>query len=278
MRLFVNGTLASYPNLQQLAQGGDRRELLQAWISSGENLSAAEATMSLTKSSSLTGTKARKVDSIIARGGGIEDEDAPGVLEETRYWVLSHQTRVDCTATATEQQVRVNMRPSAAAVGAMLTEDEPCQIRATPTAQQASLSGDVLRAHDAYNEALAAAVGPKSAAAKSRQSGKAEKRPISELSFKTPKEKLTRFSRVTVKKDLKDVAGILMDMPSEGTADLIQQLMASQSSLKDLVKRLSGLDTFEQINPICAEIALAADSLRLVKGKAKGLMAELKRR
>ena len=55
--------------------------------------------------------------------------------------------------------MRVNMRPSAAAVGAMLTEDEPCQIRATPTGQQASLSGDVLRAHDAYNEALAAAVG-----------------------------------------------------------------------------------------------------------------------
>ena len=44
----------------------------------------------------------------------------------------------------------------------------------------------------------APAAGPKSAAAKCRQSGKAEKRPISELSFKTPKEKLTRFSRETV--------------------------------------------------------------------------------
>ena len=32
-----------------------------------------------------------------------------------------------------------------------------------------------------------------------------------------------------------------MDMPSEGVADLIQQLMASQSSLKDLVKRPLGL-------------------------------------
>ena len=27
-----------------------------------------------------------KVEAIIARGGGIEDPDAPGVLAETRFW------------------------------------------------------------------------------------------------------------------------------------------------------------------------------------------------
>ena len=37
----------------------------------------------------------RKVAAIIARGGGIPDEDAPDVPEETRFWVLTEQNKVD---------------------------------------------------------------------------------------------------------------------------------------------------------------------------------------
>ena len=37
----------------------------------------------------------RKVAAIIARGGGIPDEDAPDVPEETRFWVLIEQQKVD---------------------------------------------------------------------------------------------------------------------------------------------------------------------------------------
>lgn len=37
----------------------------------------------------------RKIDSIIARGGGEEDPDAPGILEETKYWCLAEESRDD---------------------------------------------------------------------------------------------------------------------------------------------------------------------------------------
>ena len=41
------------------------------------------------------GFSERKVASIIARGGGIPDEDAPDVPEETRFWCLLAQEKTD---------------------------------------------------------------------------------------------------------------------------------------------------------------------------------------
>ena len=45
------------------------------------------------------------MDAIIAKGQGIEDEDAPGVLEETRYWVLASQSR---HGAAQQHKIRLN--------------------------------------------------------------------------------------------------------------------------------------------------------------------------
>ena len=37
----------------------------------------------------------RKIASIIARGNGVPDEDTPEIAEETRYWILVGQEKVD---------------------------------------------------------------------------------------------------------------------------------------------------------------------------------------
>ena len=39
----------------------------------------------------------KKIDSIVARGGGVPDRDAPSVLEETKFWCTVEETRVDST-------------------------------------------------------------------------------------------------------------------------------------------------------------------------------------
>ena len=46
------------------------------------------------------GFSERKISNIIARGGGIPDEDAPDVVEETRYWCLIEQERTDTSTTS----------------------------------------------------------------------------------------------------------------------------------------------------------------------------------
>ena len=37
----------------------------------------------------------KKVDAIVARGGGVPDRDAPLVLEETKFWVTVEESRED---------------------------------------------------------------------------------------------------------------------------------------------------------------------------------------
>ncbi|CAJ1424865.1 unnamed protein product, partial [Effrenium voratum] len=197
-----------------------------------------------------------KVDAIIAKGQGIEDKDAPGMLEETRYWVLASQTL---------QTMRVNARPTKAAMQTILDplNLDPCMLRAgAPKPAAAGLSGDILRAHDACNE---------------QQVNRTEKKALSEMTFNTPKEKAARYS-AEVKKELKDVAGILMDMP-QCSEELAGALRHSQGQLTALnAQLLSGLATFEELTPICEDIAVAVDKLRLIKGQSKGLLAELKKR
>ncbi|CAJ1447132.1 unnamed protein product [Effrenium voratum] len=202
--------------------------------------------------------------------------------------------------------MRVNARPTKAAMETILDplNLDPCMLRAgAPKPAAAGLSGDILRAHDAYNEQQAA--GPKAAALSARGStsgskvNRAEKKALSEMTFNTPKEKAARYSSglirtvdlllrrrtsgAEVKKELKDVAGILMDMP-QCAEELAGALRDSQGQLTALNAQLpggfllSGLATFEELTPICADIAVAVDKLRLIKGQSKGLLAELKKR
>ncbi|CAE7248377.1 unnamed protein product, partial [Symbiodinium pilosum] len=46
----------------------------------------------------------RKIESIISRGGGEEDPDCPGCLEETKFWVITKRTKTEATEQRTDEE------------------------------------------------------------------------------------------------------------------------------------------------------------------------------
>ncbi|CAE7162963.1 unnamed protein product, partial [Symbiodinium necroappetens] len=94
----------------------------------------------------------QKVESIISRGGGVEDVDAPGCLPETKFWVTVEEEVVDETEATVEQRLSVRARPSADMMTSILDVGQlQRQARSSP------LNGDVLRAFDTYNTEIAKA-------------------------------------------------------------------------------------------------------------------------
>ncbi|CAE7314104.1 unnamed protein product, partial [Symbiodinium sp. CCMP2592] len=54
-----------------------------------------------------------KIAHIIATHQGHPDPDAPDVLEETRYWITVEESREDQLEVRHQENLRVNMRPTA---------------------------------------------------------------------------------------------------------------------------------------------------------------------
>ncbi|CAJ1342988.1 unnamed protein product, partial [Effrenium voratum] len=285
-RLINNGTVAhGYPNCHELANGSlkDRQKLLQQFVCNGQNIEACEGKLEASKTQELEGKKRyalvpvkdmknapwnfsqRKIAAIISKGGGIEDEDCPGVLEETRFWVLAEHTRTDTVAVKMQESMSMRTSASHALTSIMGTGVNPSLERAPIRSPSAPLSGDVLRAYDNYNQQLQSLVADEGAprtnksgqgqskkSAPSAISRSTAKKPLLEQTFNTEKEKHQRWSN-EVKKELKDIAGFLVDMPSD--SELTKTLKRHQRALKTLASKFKDLKTFQEMEPACTEIA-----------------------
>ncbi|OLQ03839.1 hypothetical protein AK812_SmicGene13151 [Symbiodinium microadriaticum] len=78
----------------------------------------------------------KKVDAIVARGGGVPDRDAPLVLEETKFWVTVEESRENTEGVELmyKEELNLHMQPDTSAA-----------------------TREILRAYDAYNSELASA-------------------------------------------------------------------------------------------------------------------------
>ncbi|CAE7421377.1 unnamed protein product [Symbiodinium sp. CCMP2456] len=177
----------------------DRQELLKRWVQTGGNVSATEASLEASRTSrsrartvkrlvpvkDMTEAPYRfskprmliyemqnvlldvehvamrqKIEAIIARGGGITDPDAPGVLAETRFWVTHMVESADEVDVEVAQRLKVNCEASGAMVDGILGSDphnSGFMGRGKASAAAPGLNMDVLRAFDQYNNDLAAA-------------------------------------------------------------------------------------------------------------------------
>ncbi|CAE7682522.1 unnamed protein product [Symbiodinium necroappetens] len=177
-RIVESGQLSAYPSMHQLANGivKERAELLKRWVSSGENLANCEHLIIAQRTCNQEGRRKmkliavkdmRKVEHIISTRQGIEatwhvnDRDAPGIHEETKYWVTIEETAEDSVNVQHKQQFSAQAAATAAAAQNILSAPiEPTMMsrpRANPS--PGPLSGDVLRAFDGYHQNLAEAAG-----------------------------------------------------------------------------------------------------------------------
>ena len=93
----------------------------------------------------------QKVEAIIARGGGISDPDAPGVLAETRFWITHVVEAADEVDVEMRQMIDGILGGDPINTGFMGKSNKA-------TAAAPGLNMDVLRAFDQYNNDLLATV------------------------------------------------------------------------------------------------------------------------
>ena len=108
----------------------EKKELLKKWILSGQNAANIEADIVLSKTQSRTHTNQRelltpqqmldrkmpldKVRAIVAKGGGIPDEDVPHLASCTRFWVSTGTTLQDVDEQKKVAEIRARADPSTA--------------------------------------------------------------------------------------------------------------------------------------------------------------------
>ncbi|CAE7360185.1 unnamed protein product [Symbiodinium natans] len=141
--------------MHKLANGTtkERAELLRRWVSSGENLQQCEHSINVSRS---TGVAGRRKVALVA----VKDRDAPGIAEETRYWVTIEESHTDYVDTRHTESLSINSRPTANAVDAIMGGGHDPTMLARPRASTPSvLSGDVLRAYDTYQSEVSQAAG-----------------------------------------------------------------------------------------------------------------------
>ena len=103
-------------------------------------------------------TPRAKIESIISKGGGEEDEDAPGVLAETRFWVVIQEDQLDEVKSSLSQTLNIRAKPSSSMAGHILDSDPLAGLGMRPRhSTPAPLNCEVLRAYDTYNTELAKA-------------------------------------------------------------------------------------------------------------------------
>lgn len=107
----------------------DRKQLLVQWVTSGQNASAIEADLVLSKAQSKKhqGTRellttqemlkrdipVEKVRAIVAKGNGVPDADCPNIPSLTRFWISTSTKEVETDET--RQEAVVKMRADAQA-------------------------------------------------------------------------------------------------------------------------------------------------------------------
>ncbi|CAE7668046.1 unnamed protein product [Symbiodinium sp. CCMP2592] len=137
----------------------ERAELLRRWVQSHENIAACESLVKATRRSNLRG---QRVVQLVA----VKDRDAPGIVEETKYWVTTAETRTDTLDVSHEHSMSVNATASPDDMYNILNGPTDPSLLARPKASAGPtpLSGDVLRAYDGFRAELAAAGGVESSA------------------------------------------------------------------------------------------------------------------
>ncbi|CAE7194506.1 unnamed protein product, partial [Symbiodinium necroappetens] len=83
----------------------ERGELLRRWVQSQENLQSCESLVKATRRSNLQGQRVVQLVSV-------KDRDAPGIVEETKYWVTTAETRTDTLDITHEHQLTVHAAAS----------------------------------------------------------------------------------------------------------------------------------------------------------------------
>eukprot|EP00438_Fugacium_kawagutii_P017116 Skav204432 [mRNA] locus=scaffold1093:68687:69917:- [translate_table: standard] len=124
-----------FPHMKQMWAGSaaDRKNLLQQWVSSGGSADCIEADLVIQKSNShrskakrelLTTDEMRrrhipleKIRAIVSRGGGVPDEDCPGIPSLTKFWVSTSTSLIDENETRQQSSVRIQA-DAAASLGA----------------------------------------------------------------------------------------------------------------------------------------------------------------
>ncbi|CAE7444578.1 unnamed protein product, partial [Symbiodinium necroappetens] len=170
----------------------ERAELLRRWVQSKENVQACECLIKATRRSSLQGQSLLPIH--------IEDRDAPGIVEETKYWVTTAETRTDTLDISQEHSMTVN---------ATASPDDIYNIMNGPVAEE---------------------------------------------------EPGVWHPGAEMKKEISTISGILLDLPDDDP--LKEDLGNSQAKLTKLARKHLGSVT----------------ELKILKGKAKGLIAELKKK
>lgn len=314
-RLMNNGTITAttYPSMHSLANGTtkERAELLGRWVQSNENIAACECLVKATRRSNLRGQRVvqlvavkdmskapysfseRKIAHIIAHQQGVEDRDAPGIVEETKYWVTTAETRTDTLDISHEHSMSARANATADDMYNIMDGPVDPSLLARPKASAGPvpLSGDVLRAYDGFRAGLEKAAGVEASApsgkgggrsvAGSRRSQKSgngramQKVPLNEETFRSDAEKHDRWS-AELKKEISTISGLLLDLPDDD--GLKEDLSKAQAKLIKLNQKFKVAATCETMDPLCGRIWDVVTELKILKGKAKGLISELKKR
>ncbi|CAE7285440.1 unnamed protein product [Symbiodinium sp. CCMP2592] len=288
----------------------EKGELLRKWVASGESLQACESHIEAARTNLFRGRSikklvpikdmsappysfsAAKISHIIATHQGHPDPDAPEVLEETRYWITVEESREDQLEVRHQENLRVNMRPTAESATRILNDQNltPSMLGRT-TKRPAPIAGDVLRAYDTFSNAASSVNGGGASGStamvpagrggggngnKRRRAGSAagSKGPLIEEHFKTEAEKHQKWSS-EIRKEMGAIVTLTVDLPQDD--ELKTTLEAGLQDLKSLALEFKKARTFEQMQPICERIHEKVASLKIDKGKAKGLIAELKK-
>lgn len=228
---------------------------------------------------------AKKVDAIVARGGGVPDRDAPLVLEETKFWVTVEESRENTEGVEYKEELNLHMQPDTSAATRILNDLPSSSAAPSPS----PLSGEILRAYDAYNSELASAANVPQGRGASRAGGSARscvsrrtagsssaprKIALIEEQFRSETEKHAKWS-AELRKEMSSCMTLSVELPQDD--ELKTTIDESLAELKSLALRLKNAKTFDAMDPICREIHEVVTDLKVTKGKAKGLVAELKK-
>ncbi|CAE7387343.1 unnamed protein product [Symbiodinium sp. CCMP2592] len=217
----------------------DKGELLKRWVSAAENLSACEHQIVASKRANLRGT--RKVALV-----SVKDRDCPGVVEETKYWVTIEESKTDTVDIGHEERLTVNATPTGAnAFNILAGPSDPGMLERPRGNSEMTkpLCGDVLRAYDSYRENLV---------------------PLNEEVFRTDAEKHDKWSS-EIKRELASLSSVLIDIPQDD--DLKTELERCNKRLKGLALKFKTAKTGPEM----------VTELKILRGKAKGLIQELKK-
>lgn len=277
--------------MQALADGTikEKGELLRRFVAAHENLQACESSIHAARTAKkknklrqqLVAVKdmtkspynfsAKKVDAL--------------VLEETKFWVTVEESRENTEGVEYKEELNLHMQPDTSAATRILNDLPSSSAAPSPS----PLSGEILRAYDAYNSELASAANVPQGRGASRAGGSARscvsrrtagsssaprKIALIEEQFRSETEKHAKWS-AELRKEMSSCMTLSVELPQDD--ELKTTIDESLAELKSLALRLKNAKTFDAMDPICREIHEVVTDLKVTKGKAKGLVAELKK-